>query len=554
MHDLAGIISILDDECLRPGEPTDGSFLEKLAQRLDGHRHFYSHRRANIKTQKIMGRDEFCLVHYAGEVTYNVRTFIEKNNDLLFRDLQAVMASSGSSVVEHCFRSLNKADKKRPETAITQFKNSLNDLIKILSSKEPSYIRCIKPNDFKQPMQFDDKLVSHQVKYLGLMENLRVRRAGFAYRRTYEAFLERYKCLSPDTWPNYRGPARNGVQVLVDALNYEKEEYRMGNTKIFIRFPKTLFDTEDAFQLKKHAIATIIQSRWRGYHQRKLYLRMRHAAVVIQKWVRRFLAQRERARRRRAADVIRAFIKGFITRNGPETPENRRFLAIAKVHWLKRLSNQLPSKVLDLSWPTCPSTCQEASRELHRLHRAHLARKYRLALTPEDKKQFELKVLAETLFKGKKNSYPSSIRERFVTDRLPAEQRVLRDSFMASPAWPTGEQLMYSCEAVKYDRRGYKPRQRALLASDRALYVLDAASRRTFKLKHRLPLDKLKVVITNESDGLVLVKIPQELKKDKVNAQCAAGARGRAPVTCGGVSKSSQRRVTNCQILRRTKL
>lgn len=40
-------------------------------------------------------------------------------------------------------------------------------------------------------VQFDDKLVSHQVKYLGLMENLRVRRAGFAYRRTYEAFLER---------------------------------------------------------------------------------------------------------------------------------------------------------------------------------------------------------------------------------------------------------------------------------------------------------------------------------------------------------------------------
>lgn len=49
------------------------------------------------------------------------------------------------------FQDLNLASKKRPETAITQFKNSLNELIKILSSKEPSYIRCIKPNDFKQP-------------------------------------------------------------------------------------------------------------------------------------------------------------------------------------------------------------------------------------------------------------------------------------------------------------------------------------------------------------------------------------------------------------------
>ncbi|CAK1580610.1 unnamed protein product [Parnassius mnemosyne] len=510
-----GIISILDDECLRPGDATDASFLEKLSQHLDGHAHYKSHRKVDSKTQKLMGRDEFCLVHYAGEVTYNVNTFLEKNNDLLFRDIQVLMAASGNNIVSNCFKDTNLTSKKRPETAITQFKNSLNDLIKILSSKEPSYIRCIKPNDFKTPMQFDDKLVSHQVKYLGLMENLRVRRAGFAYRRTYEAFLERYKCLSAETWPNYRGPAREGVQRLVAALNYEREEYRMGNTKIFIRFPKTLFETEDAFQIKKNDIATIIQSRWRGYWQRKQYLKMRESAIIIQKWVRRFLAQRLLERRRKAAQVIRAFIKGFITRNGPETPENRRFLAIAKVHWLKRLATQLPTKILDLSWPPCPATCKEASAELHRLHRAWLSRKYRLALSPEDKKQFELKILAESIFKGKKNSYPSSVGERFVSDRLPAELRVLRDTFLASSAWPAGEQLIYSCEAVKYDRRGYKPRARSLLASQRALYVLDAAGRRTYKLKHRLPLDKLRVVLTNETDQLALVKIPQDLKNDK---------------------------------------
>lgn len=48
-------------------------------------------------------------------------------------------------------KDLKLDSKKRPETAITQFKISLNELIKILSSKEPSYIRCIKPNDFKTP-------------------------------------------------------------------------------------------------------------------------------------------------------------------------------------------------------------------------------------------------------------------------------------------------------------------------------------------------------------------------------------------------------------------
>lgn len=32
-----------------------------------------------------------------------------------------------------------------------QFKSSLAELMTILMSKEPSYIRCIKPNDHKQP-------------------------------------------------------------------------------------------------------------------------------------------------------------------------------------------------------------------------------------------------------------------------------------------------------------------------------------------------------------------------------------------------------------------
>lgn len=134
--------------------------------------------------------------------------------------------------------------------------------MEILIGKEPSYIRCIKPNDFKLPSmykynntrapvcvkcvhyihflfvyyihffymigRFDDKIVLHQVKYLGLMENLRVRRAGFAYRKLYAQFLDRYKSLCPETWPHYRGSAKEGVQVLVYYLRYEPDEYRMG--------------------------------------------------------------------------------------------------------------------------------------------------------------------------------------------------------------------------------------------------------------------------------------------------------------------------------------
>lgn len=46
--------------------------------------------------------------------------------------------------------SCSLAPLDRCDQAATQFKNSLAKLMEILMSKEPSYVRCIKPNDAKQ--------------------------------------------------------------------------------------------------------------------------------------------------------------------------------------------------------------------------------------------------------------------------------------------------------------------------------------------------------------------------------------------------------------------
>jgi myosin-1 len=72
--------------------------------------------------------------------------------------------------------------------------------MKALMECIPHYIRCIKPNH-KAPNDFDSELIGRQVQYLGLIENVRVRCAGFAYRATFERFAKRYGILprrSPD--------------------------------------------------------------------------------------------------------------------------------------------------------------------------------------------------------------------------------------------------------------------------------------------------------------------------------------------------------------------
>lgn len=65
------------------------------------------------------------------------------------------------------------------------------ELVEALSRCTPHYVRCMKPNDNKQASQFDKNIVSHQTKYFALLENVRVRRAGYAFRKEYEKFYQR---------------------------------------------------------------------------------------------------------------------------------------------------------------------------------------------------------------------------------------------------------------------------------------------------------------------------------------------------------------------------
>lgn len=268
-----------------------------------------------LLTNKLFPLQQFKISHYAGEVVYDVTGFIDKNNDLLFRDLKKAMCSSKSVIISQLFHADELSNLRRPTTTATQFRHSLSNLMSLLKSKQPWYIRCIKPNEHQMAHSFDTRIVSHQVQYLGLMENLRVRRAGFAYRREYEQFLERYKCLSPETWPHYRGSAKRGVEELMRHFGFGEAEYKLGLTKIFIRFPKTLFTIEDAFQKQKHALATMIQALYRGHRQRQIYLQIRHSTILLQAQMRKVLAIRLLEKRKWAVQVVRNFVKGFMTRN-----------------------------------------------------------------------------------------------------------------------------------------------------------------------------------------------------------------------------------------------
>ncbi|XP_077435970.1 unconventional myosin-Ib isoform X3 [Vanacampus margaritifer] len=313
-----GIMAMLDEECLRPGTVTDETFLDKLNTVCAEHQHFESRLSKNSKflNDHSLPHSCFRIQHYAGKVLYCVEGFMDKNNDLLYRDLSQAMYKANHSLIKQLFPEGNpaKVNLKRPPTAGFQFKASVGTLMKNLQTKNPNYIRCIKPNDKKAPHIFTESLVCHQVRYLGLMENVRVRRAGYAFRQAYEPCLERYKMLCKRTWPHWRGPAREGVEVLMSDLQVPTEEFSYGRSKIFIRNPRTLFFLEERRRQCLQDLATLIQKIYRGWKCRTHFLLLKKSQIVVAAWYRRYAQQKKYQRIKSATTVVQSYTRGWQAR------------------------------------------------------------------------------------------------------------------------------------------------------------------------------------------------------------------------------------------------
>ncbi|XP_023280638.1 unconventional myosin-Ib isoform X5 [Seriola lalandi dorsalis] len=313
-----GILAMLDEECLRPGTVTDETFLDKLNTICAEHQHFESRLSKNSKflTDHSLPHSCFRIQHYAGKVLYRVEGFVDKNNDLLYRDLSQAMYKANHSLIKQLFPEGNpaKVNLKRPPTAGFQFKASVGTLMRNLQTKNPNYIRCIKPNDKKASHIFTESLVRHQLRYLGLMENVRVRRAGYAFRQPYEPCLERYKMLCKRTWPHWRGPAREGVEVLMTDLPVPAEEFSYGRSKIFIRNPRTLFFLEERRRQCLQDLATLIQKIYRGWKCRSQFLLLKKSQIVVAAWYRRYAQQKKYQRIKSATTVVQSYTRGWQAR------------------------------------------------------------------------------------------------------------------------------------------------------------------------------------------------------------------------------------------------
>ncbi|KII94264.1 hypothetical protein PLICRDRAFT_421752 [Plicaturopsis crispa FD-325 SS-3] len=255
-----GIFAALNDACATAhADPTaaDNSFIQRTSQ-LAQNPHFESR------------GSQFLVRHYAGDVMYNVAGMTDKNKDSLVKDLLDLVAGSSNQFLQSLFPDRpDPNSKKRPPTGGDRIKQSAGALVDNLMKAQPSYIRTIKPNQNRSSTEYDSKAILHQIKYLGLQENIRVRRAGFAYRNTFEKMVERFYLLSPATSYageyTWQGDPKSGCQQILKDTGIAKDEWQMGVTKAFIKNPETLFALETMRDRYWHNMAGRIQRAFRNY-------------------------------------------------------------------------------------------------------------------------------------------------------------------------------------------------------------------------------------------------------------------------------------------------
>ena len=272
-----GVFAALNDACATAhADPTaaDQTFVQRLNALS-----------SNPNFQPRQG--QFVIKHYAGDVSYAIDGMTDKNKDQLLKDLLNLLGQSSNTFVHTLFpNQVDQDNRRRPPTAGDKIKASANDLVATLMKAQPSYIRTIKPNENKSPSEYNEPNVLHQIKYLGLQENVRIRRAGFASRQTFEKFVERFFLLSPKTSYageyTWTGDYQSGAKQILKDTNIPVEEFQMGVTKVFIKTPETLFALETMRDRYWHNMAIRIQRAWRNYLRYRI-----ECATRIQRFWRR---------------------------------------------------------------------------------------------------------------------------------------------------------------------------------------------------------------------------------------------------------------------------
>ncbi|KAJ2002247.1 Myosin type-2 heavy chain 1 [Coemansia thaxteri] len=351
-----GILSLLDEES-RLEQGSDRTFTEKLYRQFidssgsvgsgSGTSAVHGKRgAAPLTTQAAdtsyfrkprFSNTAFTIRHYAHDVTYEGDGFLEKNKDTVPDEILELLCSSSFSFLGDLAAAAAAAAAAGRETASPRigasaigggpraavggssaagilrrqaptlaavFRRSLSGLMATLAETEMHYIRCIKPNEAKTAWRLQAPMVLSQLRSCGVIETIRISKAGYPSRVPVLTFNERYSVLLGAADAKLGGgatlagpgssskagdaPTRAEHQLCTRILEFclpDSGQYQVGLTKVFFRAGQWAIMEKKRSSLFD-ASAVAIQRLGRGALVRQGVARIVSAVTTLQRWFR----------------------------------------------------------------------------------------------------------------------------------------------------------------------------------------------------------------------------------------------------------------------------
>jgi len=351
---LTGLLPTLEEECFSVGGSSE-AWHSKIRRQHASHSCF-----GIILTEP----DVFVVTHFAGPVTYTAAGFMEKNRDQLSSDVMSCLQRSSSDFVRQMFlehdRTFGTSEvsnasagpgspsrrvvKAQRYSVSSQFRQQSQELLCQIRSTDPHFIRCIKPNQKNQPFAgvvgflpvplFDRQAVAQQLSYQGVLEAVRVARAGFPVRLKHEDFLREFRCLAPHLFESSSEggvvAARQAVTELIgtdrvqslllsskdsSGQSSSRARWAIGKSRVFLKQEPYIALRGECFQVR-HAAATRLQAAQRCRSETAAFRRLRRAIFQLQALARTRAAVLELRQRRheRASAALQAGLRTLLAR------------------------------------------------------------------------------------------------------------------------------------------------------------------------------------------------------------------------------------------------
>ncbi|EGR30141.1 myosin, putative, partial [Ichthyophthirius multifiliis] len=287
-----------------------------------------------FKSPKI-GREIFTICHTPREVDYNVLGFRSKNKDDLNVTLINMLSDSKDNNIKNIYEKQytiqqnnneNINQKQQSDKFLgAKFRTQIQELIYNLKKSDVHFIRCIKPNEEKQFFQFNQQLVLQQLRYLGVLDTIKISKNGYPIRISFVEFYKQFylidlrsksyvECLQENC--DFKQLVQ-GLQLWnqIDGNNHQnKSQYLFGKSKVFIKNDyyqvlEDLYIERIQFVVNK---CIIIQSNFKGYIQRKKY---QQYVSKLKHYIRWFICKYEYKlflKKRKSAQKIQRYYRKYI--------------------------------------------------------------------------------------------------------------------------------------------------------------------------------------------------------------------------------------------------